>query len=185
MCEWTTLKLRLGFFCQGKAGINLFLVVQSNRLTLTHASGANFGIKPFVIQDFFFEVANREFFCFKVRFCPVKRGNRTGSSRNESGYSRRGTQTSFPLLESRSCRKFGLAPFSIFLLEKKKSVKQSPHFGQLPVFWLHDWKWANVVRNYRNCDSRKSGNWSGYLSVDSQTHSERSRLDFLALRGKN
>ena len=50
----------------------------------------------------------------------MKRGNRAGSSRNESGYSRRGTQTSFPFLESRSCENFGLAHFLIFLLEKKK-----------------------------------------------------------------
>ena len=33
-------------------------------------------------------------------FSPVKRGNRAGSCRNESDYSRRGTQISFPLLES-------------------------------------------------------------------------------------
>ena len=43
------------------------------------------------------------FFCFQLSFCPVKRGNRAGSARNESGYSRRGTQISFPLLEGRSC----------------------------------------------------------------------------------
>ena len=42
-----------------------------------------------------------------------------------------------------------------------------------------------LVRNYRNCDSREAGNWSGYLFESSQTHSEKSRLDFLTLRGKN
>ena len=71
-----------------------------------------FTLRPFVMRDFFFEVANR-LFCCQVSFCPVKRGNQAGFSRNESDYSRRGTQTSFPLLESRSCEKFGVAHFSI------------------------------------------------------------------------
>ena len=53
------------------------------------------------------------FFCFQVSFCPIKRGNRAGSSRNESNYSRRDTQISFAFLESRSCDNFGLAHFSI------------------------------------------------------------------------
>ena len=53
---------------------------------------------------------------YTVSVCPVKRGNRAGSSRNEFDYSRRRTQTSFPLLESRSCEKFVLAHFSILLL---------------------------------------------------------------------
>ena len=52
-------------------------------------------------------------FCFQVSFCLAKRGNRAGSSRNESDYSRRGTQTSFPLLQGRSCENFELAHFSI------------------------------------------------------------------------
>ena len=55
----------------------------------------------------FFEVANRDF-CFQASFCPVKRINRAGSSRNEPYYSRRGTQICFPLLESRSCENFRL-----------------------------------------------------------------------------
>ena len=63
---------------------------------------------------FFFEVANGFFFLnFQVSFCPVKRGKRAGSSRNESDCSRRVTQMSFPLLESRSCEDFELAHFSI------------------------------------------------------------------------
>ena len=73
---------------------------------------------------FFLEVANWVVvFSFKLAFAPVKRGNRAGSSWNESGYSPRGTQISFPLLESRSCENFGLliGHFSICLLEKKKS----------------------------------------------------------------
>ena len=77
-------KVEAGLFLSRVGRAHLFLVVQSSRLTLTHALGANFGIKPFVIQDFFFEVANREFFCFQVSFCPAKRGNRASSSRNET-----------------------------------------------------------------------------------------------------
>ena len=69
-------------------------------------------VKDVCHAGLFFEVANR-LFCFQVSFCPAKGGNRAGSSRNESDYSGRGTQTSFPLLESHSCEKFGLAHFSI------------------------------------------------------------------------
>ena len=35
------------------------------------------------------------------------------------------------------------------------------------------------------CDPPEAGNWSGYLYESSKTHSEKSRLDFLALRSKN
>ena len=41
-----------------------------------------------------FFVVPTEFFFFQVRFCPVKRGNLAGSTRNESDYSRRCTQIS-------------------------------------------------------------------------------------------
>ena len=41
-----------------------------------------------------------------------------------------------------------------------------------------------LVRNYRNCDNREAGNWSGYLSESGQTHSDKSWLDFPSLRGK-
>ena len=54
-------------------------------------------------RTFFLEVANRVFFCFEVGFCPVNRGNRAGSSRNESDYSRGGAQITLPLLDCRSC----------------------------------------------------------------------------------
>ena len=38
-------------------------------------------IGPFLRGDFFFRL--QSFFCFQVSYCPVKRGNRAGSSRNE------------------------------------------------------------------------------------------------------
>ena len=77
---------------------------------------------------FFFLGCKQRFSWFQVSFSPVKRGNRAGSPRNEFDYSRRGTQTSFLLLDCRSCENFGLAHFSIFLLEKKKLIKRSPLF---------------------------------------------------------
>ena len=84
-------------------------------------------IRPFYMRDFFFKVAiaNRVLLCFQVSFGLLKRRNRAESSRNESDYSRRSAQTSFPLLESRFCENFGLAYFSIFLLGKKKLIKQT------------------------------------------------------------
>ena len=88
----------------------------------------------------FFLGYKQRFFCFQVSFRPVKRGNRAGSSRNEFNYSRRGTQTSFSLLDCRSCENFELAHSSVSLLENIKLIKQSPFFDQLSVFWLHNWK---------------------------------------------
>ena len=82
--------------------------------------------RPFVMRDFFFEVANIVFFCFQVRFCPVKRGNRAGSSRNEFNYSRRGTQSSFLFLDCRRCKNFGLGHFSVFLVERRRLSNRAP-----------------------------------------------------------
>ena len=51
----------------------------------------------------------QSFLGFQVSYCPAKRGNQAGSSRNEFDSSRRGTQAIFPLLDCRSCEHFGLA----------------------------------------------------------------------------
>ena len=67
-------------------------------------------------------------------FLPRKARKSSGPSRNESDCSRRGTQTSFPLLESRSCEIFGLAHFT--KSREKKVTRQSPHFAQLSLFSL-------------------------------------------------
>ena len=123
------------------------------------------------------------FFCFQVSFCPVKRWNRVGSFRNEFDYSREGTQISFPLLDSRSCENFGLLIFQ-FSCWKKKVYQTEPPFWSTVSFLTTQLK-NEPVRNSRNCYCREAENWSGYLSESSQTHSEKSRLDFLALRGKN
>ena len=115
--------------------------------------------------------------------CPVKRGNRAGSSRNESNYSRRGTQISFPLFQVRSCENFGLAHFSTFMLEKKVEETEPPFWS---IVSLLTTKLKNELdRNSLNSDSREAKNWSGYLSESSQTHSEKSRPDFLSIRGNN
>ena len=73
------------------------------------------------------------------------------------------TQISFPLFESRSCENFGLliAHFSIFLSEKKKMIKHSPHFDQLLIVSFLITQLKNqllIVRNSRNCDSREAEN---------------------------
>ena len=67
-------------------------------------------VRPFIMRDvFFFWGCKQEIFSgFRVSFCTVNEINRAGSSRNESDYFRRGTQISFPLLESRSCENFWL-----------------------------------------------------------------------------
>ena len=124
----------------------------------------------------------RVFFCFQVSFCPVKRGNRAGSSQNEFDYSPRSTQTSLPFLDCRSCENFGLAHFSIFFLQKKSSSE--PSFRSTVGFLTTQLE-NELVRNSRNCDCREAENWSRYLSESSQTHSEKRRLDFLASRGEN
>ena len=99
---------------------------------------------------FFFLGCKQRFSWFQVSFSPVKRGNRAGSPRNEFDYSRRGTQTGFPLLDCRSCANFELirtsqmcsqktgrwskkgAPFDQLFFSSKKIEKwASPKFSQL------------------------------------------------------
>ena len=62
---------------------------------------------PFFMRAFFLAAAGLQpdiFLLSSWFFDPVrqKTGNRAGSSRDEPAYSRRGTQTSFPLFEGRS-----------------------------------------------------------------------------------
>ena len=79
-------------------------------------------------------VANGSVLAFDV---DVKRGNRTGSSRDD--YSRRGTQISFSPLESHGCENFEqlIARLQIVLREKKEidlQVAKSPLLVQLALF---------------------------------------------------
>ena len=87
------------------------------------------------MRDFFFSGCKQRccyFPCyFQVSFCPVKRGSRAGPSRNESAYSRRGTQISFPLLYIRSCESLVLAPFPIVQSENWQLIKMGALFDQL------------------------------------------------------
>ena len=111
------------------------------------------------MRDFFFYDANRVFFYFQVSFCHVKRGNRAGSSRNESDYSWRGTQT--PVSRLSQLREFRTSSCFNFLARKTKGYQTD----QLSVFSLHSWKMS----------------WSEFLTTATL---EKRRLDFLALRGK-
>lgn len=101
-------------------------------------------------------------FCFQCRFCPVKRGNLTGSSRNEVGYSERGICVPRPV--SRLLRvavaimlyfwttniyeiRVLIAHFSMLL--KQKLIKQSPYFVQLQLCYLSGKKKLSRKRNKR------------------------------------
>ena len=74
---------------------------------------------------------------------------------------------------------------SFFNLARKKKLEQTePPFWWTVSFLTTQLK-NELVRNSCNFYPREAGNWSGYLSESSQAHSEKSRLDFLASRGKN
>ena len=82
--------------------------------------------RSFLMRDFFFwDCKQSFFFCFRVSFWPLTRGNRAGSSRNESDYSRRGAQTSFPASRLSQLREFRTTNSSFFnfvaINRKKKS----------------------------------------------------------------
>ena len=74
----------------------------------------------------------KEILLLSSQFLPrkVKRENRAGSSRNESDYSRRGTQINFFTASRESqLREFQTSSFSVFLLEKKKLItNRTPFF---------------------------------------------------------
>ena len=112
----------------------------------------------------------QRFCCVQVSFCPLKRGNRAGSSRNESAYSRRGTQTSFPLLDLSQLREFSKIAK---ILATATIEKRETGLGTSPIFFAT----ATI-------EKRETG-LGTYLSESSQTHSEKRPLDFLSLRGKN
>ena len=90
-----------------------------------------------LLWGIFFKWLQAELFMLSISYCPAKRENRAGSSRNEIDYSRRSNQAIFPLLDCRSCENFGLAHFSIFSLEKKSRSNKSPHFDQMSVSRQH------------------------------------------------
>ena len=77
----------------------------------------------FCMRDFFLR-SQADFFN-QVSFCPVKRGNRAGSSRNEFDCSR-STQTSSPLLDCRSCENFEFRTSSFFIFLLDFFLDQSP-----------------------------------------------------------
>ena len=163
-------------------------------------------VRPFVMGGFLFMLKTQSFWLLSRSFLPRrtrKRGNRAGSSRNESEYSRRGTQISFPLFESRrrekkiNCVVRTLAVEQnggsdyFFHGDSNQDLRSTYKPTYYAIFTAHIWSWLlctpaiaiklknELVRIFRNCDSLEAGNWSGYVSESSQTHSEKSRLDFL------
>ena len=98
-------------------------------------------VRPLVMRDFFFEVANRVFLCFQVSLRPVKR-NQAGSCWNEFDYSRRHTQTSIPLLDCRRCENFGLGHSWISCLQKKVDRTEPPFWSTCQFSGYPIEKWA-------------------------------------------
>ena len=135
---------------------------------------------------FIFWGCKKIFFCFQVSFCPVKRGNRAGSSRNEWVWLlSEGYPDQVPASRLSQLREFRTtAHFSIFLLEKNVDQTEPP-FWSTVSFLTTQLKNELRVLNSRNYDSREAENWYGYLSESSHTHSEKSRHDFLSLQGNN
>ena len=82
-----------------------------------------------------FFVRLQRFFCVHVSFCLVKRGNRAGSSWNESDYSRRGTQTSFSLLD----REFRTTRSSFFNLPARKKSWSNRINRQFSGYTIEKW----------------------------------------------
>ena len=122
-------------------------------------------VKPFFMRDFFRGCKER-FFCFHASFCPVKRGNRAGSSRNESS-----TFGEVPRSASRFSRVAvaRIPDYLIFQLCSQKTNSWSKRGFCWINFFVVARKLKNeLVRNSRNCDNRKAINWSGYLSESSQ-----------------
>ena len=119
----------------------------------------------FVCGSFFLRLQTENFMLSSFVFnCDERKAGRC--FRNEFDYSRRSTQTSFPLLDCRNCENFGLPRLSIWLLKKQLiraflmncQFSQSPLFDQLSVFRLHSWKtsYFEILAN-ATPDKRKTG----------------------------
>lgn len=87
---------------------------------------------PVICDDVFMRL-QRRLFSFGCRFCPEKRGHRARYSCNESSFSRRGTQSSFPLLEGGVCKTSGYWIAHCSTLLPKTLSNWSPPFVQLPL----------------------------------------------------
>jgi len=107
---------------------------------------------------------------------------------------RRGTSTqiSFLVFESRSCENFVLAQFSIGWSENWQLNKTRALFDQLFLFLARKLKneLLTVVPGSLKISQlrlSRSGKlvWVPLRAYGAQTHSEKSRLHFLTLRGKN
>ena len=68
---------------------------------------------------------------------------------------------------------------------RKLTLEQKRGLCLINFFFLARKMKNELLRISRNCDNREAGNWSGHLSESSQTYSEKSRLDFLSVRGEN
>ena len=123
----------------------------------------------------------KQFFLIFRRFCKERRSNRLFSewvwllAERYPGH--------FPAPRLSQLREFRTSSFFNCVV-RKLTVDQN--WGS--VWWKKKIasKLKNeLLRNCRNCDNREAGKWPGYLSASSQTHSEKSLLDFLFLRGNN
>ena len=139
--------------------------------------------RPFLMGEFFFWGCKQSFFCFKSVIAPWR-------------------EEIEPTLLGMSLTTLGEVPRSFFRFSRlavaiirtssffdcvvrKLTVDQNGGSVCSTFFFLARKLKNELVRNYRNCDNREAGKWLGYLSASSQTHSEKSRLDFLSLQGIN
>ena len=83
----------------------------------------------------------------------------------------------------------GLSLIFQFSCEQKKGDQtERPFWSNVSFLTTHPKNELSLVRNFRSCRLSRSGKliWAyTHLSESSQAHSEKSRLHFLALRGKN
>ena len=139
-------------------------------------------VRPFCMRECFFEVTDKDCFDFKLVFAPWGRKSSWVFSEWVWLLSER-YPDQFPASRLSQLREFWTPSFFNFLARKRKVHQTEPPFWSSVSFMTAQLR-NELVRNSRNCDSRETENWSGYLSESRQTHSEKSRLDFLTLRGK-
>ena len=130
---------------------------------------------------FFSEVTSKSFFCFQVSYCPVKRKSSRLFSKWVWLLSER-YPDQFSASRESQLREFRTSSFFNCVV-RKLTVDQNGGSVLVNFCFLARKLKNELVRNSRNCDNREAGKWPGYLSASSQTHSEKSRLDSLSLRG--
>ena len=154
------------------------IVMRPQRLwsNLILVAASSLCIRPFLMGDFFLRSQTEPSFLSKLMPRKERKSSRLFSERVLLLSERYPDQ--FPASRESQLREIRTSSFFNCAV-KQLTIDQNG--GSVQLFFLERKLKNELVRNSHNCDNREVGKWPRYLSARSQTHSEKSRPDFLSL----